>query len=219
MGVLGVSGFFAGRVFASVNDYSVKNNPDQLKYQYGQQKNPFPSSNSKNKTTNKQHYNEILPNQGSIDEFWTQPRRLRLKRQSTGESANIVYYENGKINEDGYRLACYLLRDVRSNRVVAIDLQLLDLLSAVQAWLRHYGIDEWIIITSGYRTPEHNRSLKNSASNSMHIYGKAVDFTVPGLKPEQIANIAKRFNAGGIGIYSKNNFIHLDTGRVRSWRN
>lgn len=216
----------------AANDYSLKNNPDQLKYQYGSNEvksNPFkktkakpnttsPSNNNINESLNRDESRLILPSEGSVNDFWSKPRMLRLKRMATGESANIVYYENGKINEEGYRLACYLLRDVKKNKTVAIDIRLLDLLSAVQAWLRYYGINEWIVITSGYRTKETNSALSNSAENSLHMKGKAIDFTVPGLRPEQIAVIAKQFVAGGIGIYAKKNFIHLDTGRVRSWR-
>jgi uncharacterized protein YcbK (DUF882 family) len=33
----------------------------------------------------------------------------------------------------------------------------------------------------------------------------------------QIAKIAAKFQAGGIGIYPTSNFIHLDTGGVRVW--
>ena len=38
-----------------------------------------------------------------------------------------------------------------------------------------------IIITSGLRSPELNRKV-GGAKNSLHLYGKAADFTVPELK-------------------------------------
>jgi uncharacterized protein YcbK (DUF882 family) len=51
----------------------------------------------------------------------------------------------------------------------------------------------------------------------MHLYGRAMDFSVPGLSPVILAKIAAQFKAGGIGIYPSRNFIHLDTGGVRMW--
>src|SRR5690606_26549574 len=104
-----------------------------------------------------------------------------------------------------------LLRDLRQNEVINMDLRLLDLVAAVQAWLVYFGYTEPLRVTSGYRSRKSNSRLENAAKNSMHLYGKAIDFKVPGLKSAQIANIAKQFKAGGIGIYPNQNFVHLDT--------
>jgi uncharacterized protein YcbK (DUF882 family) len=98
-----------------------------------------------------------------------------------------------------------------------MDPTLLDLICATQAWLKYYGHNAPIYINSGYRTIQTNSHLEGAAKNSMHLYGKALDFRVPGLTPMQIAQIAAKFQAGGIGIYPTKNFIHLDTGGVRVW--
>ena len=63
-------------------------------------------------------------------------------------------------------------------------------------------------ITSGYRTPEKNRSLKDSSPNSKHLYGIAADIKVKGMKPEEIYFIAKHLQFNGIGLY--NHHLHVD---------
>lgn len=163
--------------------------------------------------------NNVLPEQYqySNEAFWNQPRRIYLKRKSTGEVAEIFYYRNGQLDPQQYWLASYMLRDVSSKKMVYMDPKLLDLIAAVQAWLVYYGIHSPIIINSGYRTPEYNRTLRGAARESMHTYGKAIDFRVDGLTVAQISRIVAFFQAGGIGIYKNGGFIHMDTGGVRVW--
>lgn len=68
-----------------------------------------------------------------------------------------------------------------------------------------------IIINSGYRSPSHNKRV-GGASKSQHLYGKAVDIVVRGVKPSVVYREAdKLFN--GVGKY--NTFTHVDT---RSWK-
>lgn len=194
-------------------DYSIKKNPDQNKYIY----NPFASSPRQEVQESEIITNNILPEQSN--NFWDLPRKIYLYRKETKENAQIVYFNNGRINEKGYALACHLLRDVKENVVHNIDLKLLDLICAVQAWLRYYGINNPIMIHSGFRTKKTNSRLESASKNSMHLVGKAIDFSVVGLSPIQLAQLAAHFKAGGIGIYPnpRDNFIHLDTGGVRVW--
>lgn len=159
--------------------------------------------------------NNILPSQAG--DFWSKPRRIYLKRAQTGEVAEIFYYRDGKIDSQQYWLASYMLRDVHSKKMAYVDPRLLDLLAAVQAWIVYYGNNNPIIINSGFRTVEYNNRLKGSAKNSMHLYGKAVDFRVEGLTVKQLAALASYFKAGGIGMYYKSGFLHMDTGGIRVW--
>lgn len=200
----------APSIFAE--DYSVKGETYQPHYSY----NPFEAQLAQvNKNQNYVIQNDILPQKGT--DFWSMPRKIHLYRSQTKESAQLVYHSNGKLNTKEYHYACYLLRDVRQGQAVLMDPKLLDLICATQAWLKHYGYNGPIYINSGYRTSKTNGSLEGAAKNSMHLYGKAVDFTIPGLTPMQIASIAAKFRAGGIGIYPSSNFTHLDTGGVRVW--
>lgn len=162
--------------------------------------------------------NKVLPNSYSMD-FWDQPRSLYLKDPATAEVARVTYFENGSLNHLGYNQAIYFLRDKRARLVANHDLRLLDLMCAVQAWMRVYGNNQPLIITSGYRTHASNAKLEEEGSvkNSMHTVAKAVDFVVPGMDPRVIGKIASAFEAGGVGVYVADKFNHLDTARVKSW--
>jgi len=75
-----------------------------------------------------------------------------------------------------------------------------------------------VCITSGYRTPSHNKAI-GGASRSQHIYGLAADIVVRGVKATEVADYAETLlkNRGGIGRYD--NFTHIDVRNTKSrWK-
>lgn len=164
--------------------------------------------------------NQILPNGYGVD-FWQKPRELFVQRvdrkHSVNETSRVIYFANNNINIDGYQKLCMLLRDVQQGIVVTVDVRLFDLMCAVQAWLRVGGYMGPLIVHSGYRSPYTNSVTEGAAKNSMHMEGKAVDFSIPNFSTYDVAKIAAQFKAGGIGLYPNRNFTHLDTGGVRVW--
>ncbi|MGL5936028.1 MAG: D-Ala-D-Ala carboxypeptidase family metallohydrolase [Cetobacterium sp.] len=50
-----------------------------------------------------------------------------------------------------------------------------DLLNKVNAFLEHWDRDAHM--TSGYRSPEYNKTIKGAAPNSNHMAGKAIDIS------------------------------------------
>lgn len=73
-----------------------------------------------------------------------------------------------------------------------------------------YGMP--IYITSGYRTPEHNKKV-GGVANSQHIYGEACDFTGRDFK-RLLRIIDEMDNEGLLNydqliIYRKRQFIHV----------
>ena len=50
-----------------------------------------------------------------------------------------------------------------------------DLLNKVNAFLEHW--DREAHMTSGYRSPEHNKTIPNAAPDSKHMSGKAIDIS------------------------------------------
>lgn len=50
-----------------------------------------------------------------------------------------------------------------------------DLLNKVNAFLEHW--DREAHMTSGYRSPEYNKTIKGAAPNSNHMSGKAIDIS------------------------------------------
>jgi len=166
--------------------------------QYGTAKNPY-----------------YVPNVNQ--DFWSYPRKLRLKRAATGEYVEAIYWANGQINMDGYNKLNWLMRDVRAGAVTNIDVRLFDLLYAIQSWVSYYGYTSPLIITSGFRSEKTNRSTEGAAKNSMHVQGKATDFYIPNLPWQYVGQLAATYQAGGVGFYPGQRFIHVDTGRVRYW--
>ena len=149
--------------------------------------------------------------------FWSLPRKLNLYRPRTGESVSAVYFRNGRIDVPGYTQICNLLRDVRGKQAVQMNPRLLDLLCAIQAWVAQYGYNKPLHILSGYRSPRTNANTEGAARNSMHMYACAADIVMPGLPVRYLGRLAQHYSAGGVGFYYSSGFVHVDTGRVRTW--
>jgi len=81
--------------------------------------------------------------------------------------------------------------------------------------------DEPYEIISGYRSPQTNTMLHNRSSGvatrSLHMDGKAIDVRLSGFSCKKLRDLALSLRRGGVGYYASSNFVHLDTGRVRSW--
>lgn len=153
--------------------------------------------------------------------YWTnQTRVIWLSRRETGEKKEICYAKDGQLDKGGYIQACRMLRDIHEipeKQIVAMDIVLLDLLYASQRWLWANRFYEPLIVLSGYRSPRTNANTEHAAKNSYHMKGKAVDLRVPNIPATQLGNLLRMFNAGGIGYYNKQNFIHADTATKRVW--
>lgn len=87
--------------------------------------------------------------------------------------------------------------------VVIVNLTLVSLLEQLRTALG----DVPIRITSGYRTPEYNRSL-GGAEDSQHVTGAAADIVVAGRTMAEVADAARAVGFSGIGLY--NNHVHVD---------
>lgn len=146
------------------------------------------------------------------------PRTLTLMRPQSKERMTFTYWtptEGWRLKD--YQAACWLLRDVKYERVAQMDLGLLDTLFLLQSWLGAYGYQRDIHVLSGYRTPQHNASLEGAAKNSMHIQGKAADIYMPGISPVLLGRMGQMLGFGGVGFYAARGFVHVDRGAVRSW--
>jgi len=77
-----------------------------------------------------------------------------------------------------------------------------------------------VIVTSGYRCPEHNRK-KGGTSNSLHLSGRAADVRITGLSIREMLDLAVQvadFRHGGIGVYPDDGVIHVDVrGKKARW--
>lgn len=145
-------------------------------------------------------------------------RRIFLKNMHTGESVNTVYFSQGEYLSDSLDEISKVMRDHRRNEVLPMDPVLLDVLHSVHALVdAPYGIE----LFSGYRSPATNAALRASnggvAKKSFHMFGKAADIRIPGVELSHVRNAALTLRSGGVGYYRRSGFVHIDTGRVRSW--
>ena len=135
----------------------------------------------------------------------------------TGERLKIDYSGNGYTSSTSNKLD-YLLRDFRTGEVHPIDPKLLDILYSIQQKSGSRGVIE---IISGYRSPKTNKLLRSKnggvARQSLHMKGRALDFRLTDLKTSDLRNVAISLHQGGVGYYSKSDFVHIDTGRFRTW--
>lgn len=163
----------------------------------------------------------ILPSNMSVaSDFWNLPRELWLIRRNgeRWEQTKTTYWSNGELIVDGYKSICLLLRDVQRNQAVQMDIVLFDILRGIQGWLLAAGIKKPIIINSGYRTFHTNGITEGASRNSMHLFGKAADIWIDGISTEYLARLGVYLSGGGVGYYATKGFVHVDTGRLRTWR-
>lgn len=73
-----------------------------------------------------------------------------------------------------------------------------------------------VVITSGYRTPEHNKKV-GGAKYSYHMRGMAADIRVDGKTAKEVANKLNAIVPNECGIIVYNNWVHFDT-RANKYR-
>jgi uncharacterized protein YcbK (DUF882 family) len=151
----------------------------------------------------------------------TQPdtkRHLAFYNTHTGEAADVCYYNQGDYCPESLKRINHILRDHRSNEVRPIDLELLDNLYALKLKI---GAKSPFHVISGYRSPATNARLRKRsrgvARRSYHIEGKAIDIRLPGYDTRRLRNACLSLRSGGVGYYNTSNFVHVDTGPVRTW--
>jgi uncharacterized protein YcbK (DUF882 family) len=75
------------------------------------------------------------------------------------------------------------------------------------------AVGKSISITSGYRSPQHNKKI-GGAKDSQHVKGMAADIKVAGMTPKEVALVIEgliesgKMKQGGIGIYPS--WVHYD---------
>ncbi|PCJ99856.1 MAG: twin-arginine translocation pathway signal sequence domain-containing protein [Zetaproteobacteria bacterium] len=144
--------------------------------------------------------------------------KIAFRHAHTGESFSGVYRVGDKYLPEAFERLNYVLRDFRTEEVFPMDPHVIDILSIIH---RKTGATVPYQALSGYRSPKTNamlgRKTRGVASNSFHMYGQAVDIRIPEYSTRKLRNAAKSLEAGGVGYYPRSNFVHVDTGSVRTW--
>jgi len=145
--------------------------------------------------------------------------RLVLHNLHTNESLDIVFQDRTGFVEDALKKLQHLLRDHRTGEEHAMDPRLFVLLSDLA---RTAGLEPRYEVISGYRSAATNAGLiaggHHVARQSMHMQGRAMDVRLHGIELAAFRDLALAAKRGGVGFYPRSNFVHVDTGRVRSWQ-
>src|SRR6056297_1400335 len=145
-------------------------------------------------------------------------RRLRMYSTRSGEMLDTIYWIDGEYIPEALAEINHLMRDWRSNEVTQIDARAVDIMAASHSLL---DVEEPYMLLSGYRSPQTNAMLRSRsrgvARNSLHMKGQAADLRMKARSVQQMARAASACAAGGVGKYSRSNFVHMDCGPVRTW--
>ncbi len=146
-------------------------------------------------------------------------RRIAMHSGRTGERLNTIYWIDGEYIGEAVREINMHMRDWRTGEAVQMDLRTIDIMSAA---LNLMDTTEPYLLLSGYRSPRTNQMLSGSnrgvARNSLHMQGQAADLRLTSRSTSQMSQAALACRAGGVGRYSRSNFVHMDCGPIRSWR-
>lgn len=145
-------------------------------------------------------------------------RTLALHNVHTGEQENITFWADGHYLESGLNQISWLMRDFRTGDVKAIDPRLMNILYLLS---RKVENQKPVMVLSGFRSKKTNEMLRKTtegvARRSFHMAGRAIDIRIPRIKSVDVQKAALRLGGGGVGYYPSSNFVHLDTGPVRTW--
>jgi uncharacterized protein YcbK (DUF882 family) len=145
-------------------------------------------------------------------------RVLRFDHLHTGERLSIEYFSEGAYLPDALASINHVLRDFRTSEVHTIDTGLLDLLHDLTGLVESTRPFQ---VISGYRSPATNEMLRHHsegvAAGSLHMKGQAIDIRLADVPLIHLRNAALSLRLGGVGFYPASDFVHVDTGRVRTW--
>jgi uncharacterized protein YcbK (DUF882 family) len=149
-------------------------------------------------------------------------KKISLYNTSTGESFNGIYSENGKYDIEELVNLSRFLRDIHTNEIYPIDINLVEYINRVQSMSdQKYAI----MANSGYRSKSTQRALlampnSQAAEDSFHPKGMAIDLSLHPKARVDLYTLKERalmIREGGVGFYPNRNFMHLDSGRFRTW--
>ena len=121
---------------------------------------------------------------------------MEIKAYVLDEQANVKITEHFKVKE----FAC---KD--ESPIVFVDEYLAVLLEILRKTIK-----KPVIITSGYRTPEHNKKV-GGAKYSFHMRGMAADITVKDMTPKDVAKELNKLVPNSCGIIVYKSWVHFDT--------
>ena len=188
---------------------------------------PFEPLNSK-KSSNLNLYNDPEPELNFVDKVISKETdkiiiendfQIKLINSNTKQKISFKFQKEHKLTTSEIWALNDLLKDWRTGEIKKIDFIVLRDFLKVCAVCSQKNEVLTVNVHSGYRSKETNENLRRNsykvAKNSLHILGKAIDFSIDGINSKRLAKIVRTHSHGGVGSYK--NFVHLDSGPKRSW--
>ena len=119
--------------------------------------------------------------------------------------------EGSKMLSANFKVSEFKCKD--GSDKILVDEALVDVLQDIRDHFK-----KAVNINSAYRTESYNKKV-GGASRSQHLYGKAADIVISGVKPREVAVYAESKGVGGIGLYEyggTSGFCHVDTRNGKS---
>jgi uncharacterized protein YcbK (DUF882 family) len=150
-------------------------------------------------------------------------KRIAFRNTHTNETFDARFFGANGWDAQGLAELNHGLRDWRTNQSTQMDRNLMMLIVGIRDKLG-LAPQAKIDLISGYRSPATNSALRarggehtGVATKSQHMLGKATDLRMPGIPLDRLRMAAMSMQAGGVGYYPKDGFVHVDTARVRYW--
>jgi uncharacterized protein YcbK (DUF882 family) len=144
---------------------------------------------------------------------------LSLYNTHTKERLTVAFrgpdntYDIDALNAINWIMRCHF-----TNQHTAMDVDTIEYLNLVD---KRLGGGNEIHIISGYRSPAYNSLLLSNrqhvARHSLHLTGKAIDIAIPGIDLATVRRTAAALQLGGVGYYPGEGFVHIDSGKFRTW--
>lgn len=112
--------------------------------------------------------------------------------------------EGNKLVSTNFKVKEFACKD--GSDAVFISPKLVEILQKVR---QYFG--KPVTISSAFRSQAYNKTV-GGTGNSQHLYGLAADIVVTGVTPAKVAAYVETLlpDSGGIGIYAKKGFTHID---------
>lgn len=145
-------------------------------------------------------------------------RRIKMYSGRTGESIDTIYWIEGEYIAPVLKEINHFMRDWRTDDTAKMDVRTIDIMAAAHSLM---DVSEPYMLLSGFRSAKTNAMLRGRSSgvarNSLHMKGQAADLRLKSRSVGQMARAAEACASGGVGRYSRSNFVHMDCGPIRHW--
>jgi uncharacterized protein YcbK (DUF882 family) len=151
--------------------------------------------------------------------FFNETGALTLFNAHTNDRLSVNFRRpDGSYDLDALQAVNWIMRCRYTDQTTIMDVSAIEYLSLVDKKL---GGGNEIHIISGYRSPTFNSLLvqngRHVARHSLHPFGKAIDIAIPGIPLDKIRHTAVALQLGGVGYYPGAGFVHIDSGKIRTW--